>query len=742
MSDKWETSVGSLRLVGGLRQERPKNLGVAERRSRLGGRSRDKGQLYVLVELGGEAFGREETCEDLVSAIVNEYFRTSGTVTYGLRHAVLLANTQLVRANARVTTEHRTGGVVCVVLRDGELFVAQAGWTSAHLVHGQHVSSFPGAPLDYEDPALLGHRQTIDVRLFQATVQAGDVVLMVDSPMARQLDSEHIGRSISGGVSRAVAALEALAPHEDCTAMVIQLGSPLALPRHRREQRAFAPVEAPPVTDAGPAEPPVSLAPPTHTTAPERAQPVVPPSYAETAPSPPPPVARERTRPAGPTLGERAQGVLAAVVGGARTLGQQMLPDRPARSSPRRRRAARARRGDGRSVGQPHLGIAAALAIPVVALVIVGGYALYRNWSTRSQFDARLEAARLKRDIALSNAESPGLAREDWLEVMALAKEADAAQQGNAEVAQLLSQAAFEVDRIDGVMRLGQPIKLYEYITPGSVPTRVIVAVLDVYVLDRGTGRVYHHALNEQRTAVRNADADQVLIQEAQSVEGQTAGMLVDITWMQEGGERQAGALQIVDRNGLLIEYDPSWDQFRTQVLGGRDVWRGPVALRTFDSNLYLLDTAANQIWKYTAEQFTSAPAGWVKGEVDLQNAVDLGIDGSIYVLRSTGRLEQFFAGETTPFAISQIPQPLASAKALHVDTEDIARYIYVADEAEARIVQLDRDGVFVRQLRPPAGMESSFQGLSGLFPDERDGKLYYTAGNALYVAGLPAVQR
>ena len=69
MTGKWETNVGQLRLIGGSRQEYPKNVGSSERRSIFPIRSRSKGQLYVLVELSGEAFGREEMCQDLVTAI-------------------------------------------------------------------------------------------------------------------------------------------------------------------------------------------------------------------------------------------------------------------------------------------------------------------------------------------------------------------------------------------------------------------------------------------------------------------------------------------------------------------------------------------------------------------------------------------------------------------------------------------------------------------------------------------------
>jgi hypothetical protein len=441
-------------------------------------------------------------------------------------------------------------------------------------------------------------------------------------------------------------------------------------------------------------------------------------------------------------IGDRAQEALSSIGHGMRTLGERILPDRqPASSSQRRRTAARRQRGRGQAEGQPKFGLAAAVAIPIVALLIVGGYLLYRDWAVRSRFEEKLEAAMVRRDIAIGNADTPIQAREDWLQVIALANEADEIQAGDPNTQQLRAQAAIEIDLIDGVTRLNQVIQLYEYIVPGSRPGRIVVAGLDVYILDLGTGQVYKHTLNEVRNAIVNAQADPVLIKETQPIEGQNVGMLVDIAWIKDGGDRQAGALLILDRNGLLVEHDPAWQQLSTTTLGGRDVWRDPVSLQTFDGNLYILDTMANQIFKYPSQQYTSAPQSWLTADVDLATAVDMGIDGNIFVLHSTGKLEKYFAGEVVPFEFSQMPQPLYSASGMYLDVEETAQYIYIADQTESRIVQFDREGAFVRQLRPSSNIEASFEDLADVFVDETAGKIFYTAGSGLYIADLPPVQ-
>jgi hypothetical protein len=277
----------------------------------------------------------------------------------------------------------------------------------------------------------------------------------------------------------------------------------------------------------------------------------------------------------------------------------------------------------------------------------------------------------------------------------------------------------------------------------GSAPSRIVVAGLDVYVLDRGTGRIYHHALNELRNALRNPNAEQVLLQQGQTVDGRNVGSLVDITWMQDGGERQAGALAVLDREGLLVEYDPTWERLEHQTVGGTDQWRAPTSLRTYDANLYILDPMANQVFKYGSGSFAEAPTRWIaSAEPDLSTTVDMGIDGNIYLLHNTGNVAKYYGGEPAPFALTRVPRPLASANALHADVEETAQYIYIADASERRIVQVDREGTFVRQLQPPLGQEESFRQLSGLFVDETGGKLYVVAASALYVTDLPPVQQ
>jgi hypothetical protein len=453
----------------------------------------------------------------------------------------------------------------------------------------------------------------------------------------------------------------------------------------------------------------------------------------------------------GPDLREQADAVMHAIGTGLRGLGERLLPDREssaAEQGPRARaqsvrRPTAAPRQRETQRRRPNWGLMAAILIPLLAILGFGGYTLYQNWSTARLYNALLQEARDKRTSAQSLADSPIQARQAWLEVLSKLQAAEAIEPDEPEISELRTMAETALDRIDGVTRLAGIIELHQYTGSAYQPSRLVVNGTSVYVLDHGGAQVFRHTLNEQRNAALDTAGDPLFLQQGQVVDGTTVGTLVDLAWMDDGGERGTGALLVLDRAGQLFEYDPEFNQFSHEQLGSPETWSSPVSLRTFDSNLYLLDPRANQVLKYVAGQYANTPNRWIaQSDSDLRTAVDMGIDGNIYVLHNSGKLEKYYGGEREPFAVTRIPRPLSGANALHMDVEEVTKYVYLADASERRIVQLDRKGTFVRQLQPVLGEEDRFRQLSAVYADEMADKLYYLAANALYVTDLPPVLR
>jgi len=168
--------------------------------------------------------------------------------------------------------------------------------------------------------------------------------------------------------------------------------------------------------------------------------------------------------------------------------------------------------------------------------------------------------------------------------------------------------------------------------------------------------------------------------------------------------------------------------------------WGQPAVIGAYNGNLYVLDATANQILRYTAtpDGYGSPPEDRfsLSQQRDLRGAADMGIDGAIYVVFSGGRAEKFLRGDKQPFGLDGIAQPLQQTTAIFTDVDDEVRHVYIADPGAERVIQATKDGKFVRQFRFREG--ATFARISDLHVDEGAGRLYFIAGDALYVCALP----
>jgi DNA-binding beta-propeller fold protein YncE len=208
---------------------------------------------------------------------------------------------------------------------------------------------------------------------------------------------------------------------------------------------------------------------------------------------------------------------------------------------------------------------------------------------------------------------------------------------------------------------------------------------------------------------------------------------------MPAGGNRQTSDLLILESGGLL-EYNPSWG-LAALPIASKDTWGLPVAVNSYFGNLYVLDTQANQVLRYvpTTEDYSNAAEPYFSPDaaVDLTGAVDMAIDGYIYVLYADGTIRKFEGGVPVEFQVTEIDKPLNRASAIYAAPDDIAQYIYVADAGNARVVQLNKDGRFMRQFKPRDEDKVDLSTLRSIFVDELTGKLYLLNDHTLYVANI-----
>lgn len=693
-----DSVVGELHIVNGQRQSATHFTGAftAPRRS---ARGRQDDTLFILVD----PTGSNALIPDLLQRIQTNYWQVAGSVTAGLRAAIEAGNAWLVDQNPSAIASTRAG-VTCVVLRGTEIFIAQAGPSCAYVAHQGAVERFPRGGVEGSSLPPLGIARAVEVRFSHAELHPGDTLLLTDGAFPSRMPLEAITSSIVYvGVEAALNNLARLSGSDSLIAMIIEVTVAQAIGAQA------APVEAKPAPQ------------PVQRSAPQSAQ-------APAAPTTP--------APAAPKVGEWAgalrQGVgrgIGSLGTGAKAMVQRTLPDRPAPPSAHRR----APRGSPAIEHNLPLMIGLAAGIPIVVAILVT--AVYLDRSTAAQVNTLVAEARkivTEADAALTTEAK----RERWQAALAEMAQALELDPGNATAIDIRSQVQAQLDRLDGTLRVS-PVLLYDFKKAGR--HRLALSDIYLFVMDQAESRIDRLTLTSDGGGIEG-DVPAPVVAKGITVGGRTVGDLIDMVWVDAGGGRQKSTLVVLERGGL-IEYDLS---FGVDVIpfGDSTVPSGARRIDTYDGNLYLLDTAAQQVWRYVPAAaggyagkpepyFETPPAG-------LSNAIDMAIDGNVYVLAASGAVGKYLRGNEEPFSPSGLPEPISRAAALAVDPRALtASGLYVADAASARVIHFAPDGRFIRQARATG---NEFDAIEDILVDDRTGRLYVISGGRLYSAALPRV--
>jgi hypothetical protein len=181
-----------------------------------------------------------------------------------------------------------------------------------------------------------------------------------------------------------------------------------------------------------------------------------------------------------------------------------------------------------------------------------------------------------------------------------------------------------------------------------------------------------------------------------------------------------------------LIRTQDSSGQILKAPEGG---WPKAQAAETYGVTLYFLDTTAGQIWKYptTKEGPAQAQAGkFFPQKEELGQAIDLAIDGSIYILLADGEVNRYFKGVKESFALAGLPKSYEKFGRPTMLSTDPAAALYIYDDGDKRIVELDKKGNYRRQFALPLDWEVKDMQVSGA-----TGKLWVLASDNVYEIGL-----
>lgn len=431
-----------------------------------------------------------------------------------------------------------------------------------------------------------------------------------------------------------------------------------------------------------------------------------------------------------PTIGERLVEPWGRTMASLRTLGRSRKMRRrlpPTALPPRKKGAGLTYRKEGPSFPWIQLG----LLVAIVALAMVYGYNLLES-NSRQQEGEILTQARSAIEV-LRNAPDEAAAQKllaqaavalDSVRATGAISTSQERQQEFLSLQREYEQVQAEVQRItyfDDIADLGAHPQAnagnsFTTLVVPPPPTSITntVGFESIYALDSVLGIIYQ--------LPKNGGTVTPLLTPEQQIEGNiSVGRLKAIAWRIDNvavvGQVEGGGYVYYFRDGA------NW---RSSNLGGSNEWRrdaSQLKFVTYRGNLYFWSALPGQVLKYTSGQPGDLYTPWINdyGGSDVESALDLAVDGSVYLLRPDGRIQVF---DKNTFQ-KEIPAPqvepsLTAVSGFVVTGDDPSQgAIYILDAANNRIVQIDKQtGAIVQQIRTRAGAPLRLDGLSTMAVD------------------------
>ncbi len=605
-----------------------------------------------------------EFCHEVAEAIAALFARESLSITGGLLRALRQANANLAEWNRRSLREHRVAvGVTAIVVRDGEATIAQVGPGVAYIRSPRSIARLVTDGQPAATP--LGADEHIDPLFTSASLDSAEILLLSSAAEA-VVGVRIVQEVLDTGPERALAELFRYTREvPDMTAVLV---ADLDIDEEQaaasldgdEDEAGDAPVEGQEIAFAD-----------VDSGIPERE-----------------PVQRPR---GWRVVGGGDQGARLPSIRRTRTVG---------------RRGVSAAMLPWRTVGAIVVG--AALLVAVAWAVLPG--------LLQEDRAAELEAAITQAQAQLAAADTAQQVEEHRAalqEVLTLMERARALAPEDERVDALTAEANARLGVLDAVTLVETltPVISFEgVITAPVVPEELTSGGTALWLRESGRGRVI-------RIDPGGGEPVEVF-RTGETYDGTPAREPVGLAW-----DATTARMLILDAGRTLfaVADDPAATPTTVPLRDGAEM-QSVTAIAVYLGNLYLLDPAAGEVWRYLAVEtgFDSERSGMLGGQ-DLEGATGLAVDGDVFVM-DDGQLRRFSQGREQAPMLAGIDQPAQSPTAL---VEDVLRNLfYVADRGNRRVVVGDREGRFVRQYR-----HADFTDLRGLAVAPDGQRVYLLSG-------------
>ncbi len=329
------------------------------------------------------------------------------------------------------------------------------------------------------------------------------------------------------------------------------------------------------------------------------------------------------------------------------------------------------------------------LYILIAAILIIAGYFKVRaNNANRDQLSSQHQledSLNQASDLFNQAKEDIALGREDGQDKLlsALSTTEEALENAGTydRAYELRKRILKEIDELNQTIRTWTIDPIFEI--KGDVIKSILVGETIYSATDKG--RIYStDTHNNNPSLIASVDTD--------------SGKVIDMAFSDSldkiyiyKGNKKTFALDTTDETIEEVALDSS--EF---------TWEQSVALSAYVTNLYLLDSEAGEVWKHTSSEniFSKGNAYLNTTSTSIKGAVDLAIDGNIFILMNDGSVKRFVRGSfDQDFNLGAIPAPyekVESPKQIFSDAD--TNYIYILDSSRNRIVKFEKNGTYANQ--------------------------------------------
>jgi hypothetical protein len=200
---------------------------------------------------------------------------------------------------------------------------------------------------------------------------------------------------------------------------------------------------------------------------------------------------------------------------------------------------------------------------------------------------------------------------------------------------------------------------------------------------------------------------------------------------------------------GPFTFYFRTGDAWGYNKLAGSETW-GRVGEHfravNYGGNLYIWGAGAapDQIQKYLSGNYGQFPDPWIKeyGGQKADSAIDLAIDGNVYLLKPDNHILVFEAGAFKREIVPQgITPPLITPASFFVTGDPDTGSIFEVDLYNQRVIELDKQtGALIQQIRARPDSQYSLDQLTSIYVDSAGARpvLYLVNGSQILRATLP----